>query len=393
MTSADEHELLVQRADRLRATMRAHGVPALLTSDPINIAYACGARNMTVYGLMGPSRFALVLADGPTILYEFAGCAHLSARLSTVDEVRDAPGITAIAGDRYEDGAAAFAAGLADECRARLGGNPTLAVERVDFPFTDALRRNGVELANAQVVLLDARRIKQPAELLAMRAAIGVVELAVGELAASITAGRPEVEMWAEFHRGLVAREGEYVVTRLFQGGPNTFPYFREAGPRAVRAGELLCLDTDATGPRGYAVDFSRTFHCGDGPGSSRQRELFTLALEQLRHNADLLAPGRSYEDLARRAWPVPAIHRPYGYYCLAHGIGLSGEPPNLPPALPGEPYPLRGEFEQGMTVCVESYVGDPDTEQGVKLEDEYLITAHGAERLTTFPFEPALAG
>ncbi|MBA2385615.1 MAG: aminopeptidase P family protein [Acidimicrobiia bacterium] len=389
----DDHRLLTERRQRLAATMVDRGIPALLTADPVDIAYACGARNMTVYGMMGPSRFALVFAEGPTILYEFAGCEHLSVGLPTVDEVRPAPAITANAGDRYEDNAATFAAELAAECTARLGIAPTLAVERVDFPLTDALRRNGVELLDAHPVVLAARRIKQPAELDVIRSAVGMVEQAVGELAASIRDGAPEVEMWAEFHRGLIAREGEYVTTRLFQGGPNTFPYFREAGPRPIRAGELLCLDTDAIATRGYAVDFSRTFRCGDDRGTTRQRDLFALALEQLRHNADLLAPGRSYEDFARNAWPVPAIQRPFGYYCLAHGIGLSGEFPNVPPANPGEPYALRGELESGMTVCVESYVGDPDSAQGVKLEDQYLITGRGAERLTTFPFEPALAG
>ncbi len=393
VTEFDERRLLTERRQRLTATMADRDVHALLTADPIDIEYACGARNMTVYGMMGPSRFALVFVQGPTILYEFAGCEHLSAGLPTVDEVRAAPAITANAGDIYEDNAAAFAAELATECKARLGSAPTLAVERVDFPLTDALRRNGVELRDAHPVLLAARRIKQPAELAAIRDAVGVVEQAVGDLAASVRDGTPEVEIWAEFHRGLIAREGEYVTTRLFQSGPKTFPYFHEAGPRPVRAGELLCLDTDAIATRGYAVDFSRTFHCGDDPGTSRQRELYALAMEQLLHNADLLAPGRSYEDLARRAWPVPAIHRPFGYYQLAHGIGLNGEFPNIPAARPGEPYPLRGEFEAGMTVCVESYVGDPDTAQGVKLEDQYLITGHGAERLTTFPFEPALAG
>lgn len=390
-SAVDEPRLLAARHRRLAATMTAAHIPALLTADPIDIAYACGARNMTVFGMMGPSRFVLVFAEGPTILYEFAGCGHLSAGLATVDEVRVAPTITANAGDRYQDNIAAFAAELTDECRRHLGTQPMLAVERVDFPLTDALRQLGVEVRDAQPVLLAARRIKQPEELEAIRAAVGVVDQAVSELAASVRDGIPEVEMWAEFHRGLIAREGEYVTTRLFQGGPNTFPYFREAGARPVRTGELLCLDTDAIATHGYAVDYSRTFRCGSDRGSPRQRELFALALDQLSHNADLLTAGRSFEDFARRAWPVPALHRPFGYYCLAHGIGMSGEFPNIPPAASGERYSLRGELEAGMTVCVESYVGDPESAQGVKLEDQYLVTDRGVERLTTFPFEPAL--
>jgi Xaa-Pro dipeptidase len=39
----------------------------------------------------------------------------------------------------------------------------------------------------------------------------------------------------------------------------------------------------------------------------------------------------------------------------------------------------------------VESYVGSIGAGQGVKLEDQYLITETGAERMTTLPFDPAL--
>ena len=43
------------------------------------------------------------------------------------------------------------------------------------------------------------------------------------------------------------------------------------------------------------------------------------------------------------------------------------------------------------MTVCVESYIGEVGGEEGVKLEQQVLITDHGIELLSTFPFEEAL--
>jgi len=296
-----------------------------------------------------------------------------------------------VSGAGYERRAATFAAEIAAECRRHGGAAGGLAVERVELALSDALRAAGLTLVDASPVLLDARHIKLDLELAAMGEAIDAVDAAVGEFAAAIEDGATEVGIWAQLHRGLIAREGEYVSTRLMQSGRRTFPYFEEAGPRAVRAGDLVCLDTDAIGPHGYAVDFSRTFLCGDGPATSTQRRLHRLAHEQLQHNAALLAPGRSFELFARRAWTVPARHAPFGYYCLAHGIGLSGEAPNIPPADPARPYALPGEFEAGMTVCVESYIGDPESAQGVKLEDQYLVTPTGAERLTTYPFDPAL--
>ena len=92
-----------------------------------------------------------------------------------------------------------------------------------------------------------------------------------------------------------------------------------------MRAGDLVCVDADAIGYLGYAVDFSRTFVCS-GTATSTQRQLFSVAYELLQHNASLLTNGRSYEELARKAWSVPSRFQPYGYYRLVHawGCGVS---------------------------------------------------------------------
>jgi len=386
------HELQRSRQERLRSVMHAQCVPAVLTADPINIVYGCGVRNMTIFGMMGPSRFLLLFADGPSILYEFAGSEHLAEGVQTVDEVRTAPSITAHAGPHAPKAATAFASELFDECRHHVGSELVLAVERVDFGLTDELRRHGLRLADATGVFAEARRIKQRPELDVMREAVRRVERGVACVEVAARPGATEIEVWAELHRSLIASDGEYVSTRLLQSGPNTFPYFKEAGGRRLAEGDLLCIDTDAIGFGGYAVDFSRTMLVGDGDPTSAQRTLFGRALEQLSHNAALLAPGRSYEELARRAWPVPAQHRPFGYYCSFHGLGMSGEHPYVPTRDDGGPFPLPGALEPDMVICVESYLGDEATQQGVKLEDQYLITRDGADRLTRYPFDERLA-
>ena len=68
----------------------------------------------------------------------------------------------------------------------------------------------------------------------------------------------------------------------------------------------------------------------------------------------------------------------------------IAGGHPNIPRVGDG-PYPLPGCFEPGMVICVESYVGDPDSQQGVKLENQYLITADGVEQMSTYPFDDRL--
>jgi Xaa-Pro dipeptidase len=51
------------------------------------------------------------------------------------------------------------------------------------------------------------------------------------------------------------------------------------------------------------------------------------------------------------------------------------------------------GTIEPGMTICVESYIGEEGGQEGVKLEQQVLITVGGTELLSTFGFEDALLG
>ena len=49
------------------------------------------------------------------------------------------------------------------------------------------------------------------------------------------------------------------------------------------------------------------------------------------------------------------------------------------------------GRLEAGMTVCVESFMGEAGGREGVKLEQQVLITETGVELLSTYPFEDEL--
>lgn len=381
-------DLPALRLGRLREVMRSMGTEALLTADPINISYACGVRNMNVFAMMGAARFVLVVADGPVVLWEFGGSEHLAASSTTITEVRTAPSVTPLAGSSYLESIDAFANELVDTCAPYLSGGLDLAVERFDHPVTDALRAAGFSIGSATDVFVRSRLIKLPEEIAVIRDAVQRVEAGVEVMRAEIRPGSSEVEVWAHFHRHLVAHDGEYVSTRLAQAGSRTFPYFQEAGAHLLANGDLFCIDTDAIGVGGYGVDLSRTYLCGDRPASIRQVELHQVSLEQLEHNSSLLGPGVGFGEFARDAWPIPARFAPHGYYCLAHGLGMSGEYPYVPV---DSSTPLDGGFEPGMVICVESYIGDQASHQGVKLEDQFLITDHGTERLTTTPFDPRL--
>ena len=78
-------------ADRLakvRAELVRLGYGAALLSDPMNIRYATGTRNMQVWTMHSPGRYVFVPVDGPVVLFEFGTTRHLSDGFATIDEQR-----------------------------------------------------------------------------------------------------------------------------------------------------------------------------------------------------------------------------------------------------------------------------------------------------------------
>lgn len=393
LSTAARRALTIERQARLRAVMQASDVPVLLVTDSVSIQYASGARNMTVFSTRTPARYLLQFAEGPAILYEYFGCEHLAQGLPTLDAVRPARGLCHVSsgGDALGQ-AAAMAAEIAAAVRDAGLAVERLAVDRFPFAAIDALRAEGFQLSDADPLFGRARQSKLPGEVALMREALRRVAAAAGEMEARIEPGRRETEVWADFQHPFLATEGEYVVTRLLQSGARTYPYFQEAGERVLQAGDLVCFDTDTVGFAGYCTDFSRTYLCGERPATPGQRDLYAKAREQLDWNVDLIQPGAEFRDIAERAWPIPPEHRNSRYYCIGHGLGMSGEFPNIPHAVAGEPYPITGAVEPGMVICIESYVGSEAMGCGVKLEDQLLVTETGIERMSAqVPFDARL--
>lgn len=391
-SAAARHELYRQRLANTRRFMASLDVPVALMRDPFNVRYVTGATNMTVFNLCVPARYLLVIAEGPVILFDYLGGEHLSDGLPTIDEVRIARGLSHVSSNGSAAAeSAAMAAGIASLVRQHCGEIGTLAVDSLPFAAVDALRAEGFAITDADVLMSRTRRVKLPLEIAYMREAMRRTVGAVRQMEAALRPGMTENEVWSRFVGALYAGHGEMVVTRLLESGPNTFPYFQECGTREIEDGDLVCLDTDAIAFESCSVDFSRTFLAGDGPGRPEQRDLYRRAHEQLLHNVSLIGPGVSFEDVARNAWPVPEEHRSSRYYCIGHGLGMIGEYPNLPFHTPGVPYPLDDAFEPGMVFCVESYIGSTRSGQGVKLEDQLLVTETGVEIMNDYPFEERL--
>ena len=144
-------------------------------------------------------------------------------------------------------------------------------------------------------------------------------------------------------------------------------------------------------GPFGYCADISRTYHCGPGKPTPGQRELYKLAFEEVHHNIGLVKPGLGFREFTEKAWKQPEQYVANRYDVLAHGIGMCDEYPCIFYPADWDRLGYDGMIEENMTICIESYIGAEGGAEGVKLEQQVLVTAQGCEPLSKFPFEEAL--
>ena len=380
------------RLQRLRTQMAERGIAACILSDPVSIRYATDTRNMQIFSSRNqPARYLIVTA-GDTVLYEFTGCEHLAEGYETVSEVR--PSMTAsfvAAGEEIAERERRWAAKTASELRELIGKETVVAVERLNAGATAGLAAEGFTLVDAHAPLERARAIKSPEEVKCVVASLRATERGVAKLRAAIRPGISENELWSTLFGHVIAEGGDYCETRLLNSGPRTNPWFQECGPRVIGANELICLDTDVVGCYGYYSDFSRTFHSGPDKPGERQRALYRAAYEQVHHNMGLLQPGVTFKEYSEKAWDLPEKYLAHRYYLSAHGCGMTGEYPYLYHRADYADAGYDGVVEPGMTLCVEAFIGEEQGGEGVKLEQQILITETGQELLSRFPFEEAL--
>jgi Xaa-Pro dipeptidase len=370
------------RLARIREQLRRRDLAGIVVTDPINVRYATDSTNMQLWCLHNAVRYAFVATEGPVIVFDFHGCDHLSDHLELVDEVRHAQGWFYFkSGERTEEHARAWAKEVADLVGQHGGGNHRLAIDKVSFYGSRFLGALGIEIHDGEAVMEQARVIKSSDELRAMRCAIAACEAGMRAMHAALRPGLSEQELWAELHKANIERGGEWIETRLLASGKRTNPWFQECGARMIEAGDMVGFDTDLVGPYGYCADISRSWVCGEVP-SPRQRSLIHLAEEQIAHNLDLLKPGLGFLELSERAFVLPEACRPNRYSVIVHGVGLCDEYPAIYYPEDAVRSGYDGVFQAGMTVCVESYVGEVGGPDGVKLERQALITETGVELL-----------
>lgn len=385
----DEKRVRAYRLNRTRELLSQFNMDAAVLFDPLNLRYATGCRNMQVWTSHHLARYVFVPVSGPVVLFDYGGALHLSDDLETVDEARPAKSWDYFgSGNRAEEHAEKWAAEIVDLLHKTCGTNATLGIDRADLLPLLALQRRRIPVKDAKAPMELARAIKSSDEIAQIQAAMQVCTDAIGYMRQFAVPGVTENELLAKMNEYNIRAGGEYQETRLLTSGHHTNPWFTESSDKAIENGEMLVFDSDLIGPHGMFTDQTRAFVVGDKKPTDEQRRLYAHAHEQLMHNMALLRPGMTFEEFGELSWKMHDIYVPNRYAEMIHGIGFGVEYPVIYYPEDHETWQYSGTFQEGMCLCVESYIGEVGGKEGVKLEQPVVITRDGPVALSNCPFE-----
>ena len=388
----DFQQLQRGRLGRLQEQMHKYELPVCLFFNGANIRYSTGSGAMCAWAESAFARFCIVPADGDPILFEAESSAHVEGRL--VSDLRPAH-YWYMEGSPTTEYVRRWALDV-KSVLAELGleGQP-LAVDKLDTVGFLALQNEGIRIIDSSPATVDAREVKTPEEVRLMEVNGIVGSAMLADFEAAVVPGVRECELMAVLSESLIRHRGEYLFTGLVASGQNTNPWGTEATTRAVETGDLVGVDTDGVGYEGYVIDVSRTFLCGDAP-TARQREAYAAAHDQLEGMQAALKPGITFDEFARASPELPEKYRDQRYYARAHQAGLEDEGPSV--------FYLEDVGEHGMVAsdrmiqpnmvfCLEAYAGEVGGPDGVKLENQILVTEDGCRLLCDYPYDPKLFG
>jgi Xaa-Pro dipeptidase len=240
---------------------------------------------------------------------------------------------------------------------------------------------------DASDVISALRLRKDQAEVEAMRRAVKIAQQALEAAIPLIKIGMTEKELASELVMQLLRHgsEPQMPFAPIVSGGPNAANPHASPSERRLQAGDLLVVDWGAAW-EGYISDLTRTFAVGDV--EQEYQTIHRIVQEANAAGRAAATPGVSCAnvDQAARAVIEESGYGRFFTHRTGHGIGMEGHE---------EPY-MRGDnmqlLEPGMAFTVEPGIYLPDR-NGVRIEDNVVITETGADVLSDMPREMRVVG
>lgn len=267
----------------------------------------------------------------------------------------------------------------------RIGVEPR-ALRLLEFRYVKSAAPKA-DFPDASDVLSALRLRKEQAEIAAMREAVKIAQSALEATIPLIKIGMTEKELSSELVMQLLKHgsDSEMPFSPIVSGGPNSANPHASPTERKLQAGDLLVVDWGAAYD-GYISDLTRAFAVGEV--DEEYRKIHQIVQDANAAGRAAAKPGVPCAEVDKAAREVieKSGYGKYFTHRTGHGIGMEGHE---------EPY-IRGDnmqvLEPGMAFTVEPGIYLPGR-NGVRIEDNVVITETGVDVLSDMPREMRVVG
>ena len=371
------------KLDRVRALMAERGLDALVVRAPDNVLYLTNFWGMKGYDV------CVFPCEGDPALVCLEASEEDARRTAWTSDLRLFPGydpadprpplsrsLDVARGVAQEHGRVGLELSLGTQAADRMVGEPTTYTGEWFRAFGDS--------EDATPLLAEARAVKTSQEVERMRLANEIASAAMEHCRLILEPGMTEAQIAAEWE-GFVHGEGtgwegkvELALGFSLVWSGRGIRTFTATTSRPVVEGEptlfeiWVCAD-------GYWCDHTKNLVAGDLTPEYRVLEEGLLAVYS--DAVEYVRPGASLAGLDRRIRSgIEALGFPgQPSHPVCHGVGARAHEPPYAHQAGG------GEALEGMVLAIEPgcYV---EGGGGLRVEDNFLVTAAGAEKLSPFP-------
>ncbi len=386
----DFRRLREYRLARVQEQLANSDLGAILLFETSNIRYAT-ATQIGYWAFNKGERYALITRTGRPRIWDF-GSAAKAHRLQ-LPSMYDAG--NSIGGNTGLQGAIAPTAGLQTRAAEELASilreegvaDMPLGVDMSETSVFLALHAAGINVADGQQLMMRAREIKNPDEIILLTQACAMVDAVYQDIYEYLKPGVRESDVVGLAHARLFEMGSEFVEAVNSIAGERCSPHPHVFSDRLIRPGDQAYFDI-IHAFNGYRTCYYRTL--GVGRATQAQRDAFKQAREWMDAGIELVKPGASTDDIAR-VWPEATE---FGFESemdafglqFGHGVGVGLHERPIISRLNSLDDPV--EIEVGMVFALETYAPASDGRSAARIEEELVVTDDGCKVITLFPCE-----
>ena len=378
-----------ERLARIKALLAESELGALLCFDMGNIRYVT-ATHIGTWASDKLNRFCLLPQGDEPIMWDFGSAArHHQLYNPWLSDGRSRAGISTLRGamspesGRAEDVARKIRVEL--EQRGLLG--EPVGIDAIEPPVLFALQREGIEVADGQQLMQQARVIKTRDEITLLNMACAMVDAAYEELYREMRAGIRENDCVALVNKVLYEMGSEFVEGVNAISGERCSPHPHVFTDRALRPGDPAYFDI-LHSYMGYRTCYYRTFAVASA--SRPLIDAYKRCRYYLDAAIDLIRPGATTAEVVS-VWPraqefgFPDEEAAFALQ-FGHGVGLSIWEKPIFSRLVSLDHPE--EIKEGMVFALETFWPASDGWSAARIEEQLVVTGDGCEIITRFPAE-----